>query len=100
MKVLGVGIALIGGIVVGTVIDFILKNRKDVPAKKKQDTDVGMLSGIVTDIAKDEESGFTKITVKDERGDLHYGFSSIPADDLKHIYLGKGWVQVPVLRKG
>lgn len=100
MKVLYIGLVAIGGLIVGTVIDFVLKNR--APGKKDEPEmalNTEVLCGTVTEIVLDHERNLTKISVKDNKGHIRYGFSSIPAAHLEHIYMGKGWVQVPILRQ-
>lgn len=59
---------------------------------------MGMLSGEVVEIRLDEETGLTRITAKDG-GRLSYGFSSLAPEELEPLYMGKGWVQLPVIRQ-
>lgn len=102
MKVLGIAVLAAGGIIIGTVTDFILKNRSKPEGKQNEPemaVDTEVLHGIVTEITLDHETGLTKISVKDSHGRIRYGFSSIPPARLEQVYMGKGWMQVPILRQ-
>lgn len=101
MKYFLIGFLFIGGMVMGAVIDFIVKsNRKEAKKGPEMAVDTDVLQGIVTDISIDPETGLTKISVKDGKGHIRYGFSTISPADLEHIYMGKGWTQVPIIKQG
>lgn len=91
-EVVFTGFLLAIGVIIGAAVRFLAKNHGDSTSCND-----GMLYGTVTDISKDPETGLTRITVEDGKGNVHYSFSSVPPESLKPVYLGKGWVQVPEL---
>lgn len=98
VKVLATGLVVVGGLIIGTVIDFVLKNKKkEVSADPELAKGTDLLCGTVTQIVANNDTGRSKIYVRDTKGKVWYGYSSIPSSQLEHLYMGKGYVQVPIL---
>lgn len=69
--------------------------------KKKKDkaSSMGYIYGEVIDIYENKESGLRRIVVMDSNGNESYGFSELPMETLETLYVGKGYVQIPVKTK-
>lgn len=85
-------IFILAGIAGIAVIAFIVAKRK------KASNSATTIYGEVIDIFKDE-SGLACITVKDHKKNVMTGVSNLSVNELELLYKGKGFVQVPVIRK-
>lgn len=70
--------------------------RKKERARKQEERQDGacILKGVVKSIDQ-LEGGLSRIEVRDG-GKSRYGYSSTPAGELRLIYMGKGYVEIPV----
>lgn len=57
---------------------------------------IDTLYGEVIDITRDEETGLSCITVKNNKGQTETGVSKLTVQELEALYSGKGYIQIPV----
>lgn len=56
-----------------------------------------VLSGKVMEITKDNESGLSRITMKNLDGQICYGFSTLSVSELIAIYSDLEYTEIPVI---
>lgn len=94
---------LIGIVSVTVVVILILKKCKERKKRTVYETNadgtytMGVISGEVMTIEFCEDTGLSKITVRDTKGKINYGFSKISVKELNMLYAGKGYVQIPII---
>lgn len=66
-------------------------------AGKKRSRTIDTLYGEVIDIRTDVVSGLSVITVKDNKNQTCYGMSKMSVHELEILYMGKGYVQIPII---
>lgn len=87
-------------IAIGLAIYTAVKRRNDVLFDESNaDVTYTMTTmyGEVVGITADEKNGLSRITMKDTKGKIRYGFSNISVQELNMLYFGKGYVQIPVV---
>lgn len=57
------------------------------------------LYGEVIDVIRDEDTGLSRIIMKNNKGGIIYGLSSCSVEELSTLYIGKGFVQVPLIKE-
>lgn len=97
--IIGIGAtAVVFGTVYGIVKYSQKRDAKVFNETNAEITDkVENLYGEVIGIAFDKNSGMSKITVKDNKGKIRHGFSTVSVNQLNTLYSGKGYVQIPVI---
>lgn len=82
------------------VMGLILLAAIGMKAKDKQETDPepilctdNTMQGKLENLSEDE-SGLTRVTVRDSKGRLIYGFSALSVGQLRYLYSGKDWINV------
>lgn len=101
-----VGLMTLTGIAIYAAV--LLKRKHDEKELSEKNAVVtygmGVLEGEVVDIIRDNEKclmvcpdGCSRITVVDRKGNIRYGYSRLSVKELEMLYLGKGYVQVPVI---